>query len=225
MSEPEDYWKQRAMNPEAFGGAEKKLWMEIEPLLFELFDELKDSDKIETVYTLSEIHHIEAIGANLNNVSLSHNVLMDLGGNLERAEDFIKITSQFGYDEPKVTHQLIAISVILSILNTESFKNFVLFHLKDVNHEASKFSNTMEHFAPMTWRKLRPYVYNKFRNSLAHGSWAIEEKLIVLFDDAKLIPYEKLTLADFIIKTKQQNILYSCLSFVINEEIKKGFFR
>jgi len=63
-----------------------------------------------------------------------------------------------------------------------------------------------------------------FRNSLAHGTWAIENKQVVLFDDAKLIPYEKLDLDKFIIKTKSQNIIFVCLANLLVAKKKANFF-
>jgi hypothetical protein len=67
-------------------------------------------------------------------------------------------------------------------------------------------------------------VDNDFRNSLAHGTWAVINKKVVLFKDARLAPYERLNLSDFIIKAKKQNILYSCLVNTIIERTKRDYF-
>jgi len=82
----------------------------------------------------------------------------------------------------------------------------------------------MEEEAPKSWKKLRPYIDNNTRNSFAHGMWAEENKQIVLFKDAKLELYEKLGLADFMIKAKEQNVLYICLSYVIARKMETDFF-
>jgi hypothetical protein len=82
----------------------------------------------------------------------------------------------------------------------------------------------MPKFAPKSWQKLMPELDNKFRNALSHGLWTIENKRIVLFEDAKLIPFEKLNLAQFMIRVKTQNVLFACLINVIHKKGKQGFF-
>jgi hypothetical protein len=58
--------------------------------------------------------------------------------------------------------------------------------MKDVNFAVSKFYSTMASAAPNSWPKLEPKVDSDFRNSLAHGTYAVIDKKIVLFKDAKL---------------------------------------
>lgn len=115
-------------------------------------------------------------------------------------------------------------SALLLIQDFECFKTLLLFHLRDVDFRAFKFAKTMEEFAPKAWEKLKPELDNKFRNSVAHGLWAIENKKIVLFEDAKLIPFEKLDLAQFVIRVKTQNVLFSCLMNLLYKKAKNGFF-
>ncbi len=219
-----EYWKERVPNPEALGESEKNLWKKLEPILVELLDELKANGKIETNFTLIETQHLGSLMENLNHISMNHNTLIHIPDTLEKAKKFDKATSEFGFKEDTSTHLVMEVTVLVTIMNTECFKNLILFHLKDVNYQANNFRNTMKKYAPNAWTKLEPFVYSKFRNSLAHGVWAIENKEIVLFENAELIPYEKLTLADFMIKTKEQNLLYACLFYVITEKIKAMFF-
>jgi hypothetical protein len=82
----------------------------------------------------------------------------------------------------------------------------------------------MARFAPIAWSKLKPYVYSNFRNSLAHGTWALENKQVVLYEDAELIAYERLDLADLFIKAKDQNVLFICLVHILAEKNKAKFF-
>lgn len=93
-----------------------------------------------------------------------------------------------------------------------------------MTQKVSKFGDTMKQFAPNSWKKLRPFVNSDFRNSLAHGTWALEGKRIVLFKDAKLVPYEKLSLVDFMIKVKNQNVLFVCLINLLASKKRGGFF-
>jgi hypothetical protein len=224
MSNFDDFWKKRLINPNALGQAEKGLWKKIEPILNELLDELKANDKIEISFMPIEREHLKSLIENLNQTGINYNLLLHVADSPDKPQRFVKAISEFGFNEPNSTHLFIEVSVLLCVLNTELFKALLLFHLKDVNHNVSSFSQTMRKAAHKTWIKLRPYVDNDFRNSLAHGTWAIENKKIVLFKDAKLEPYEKLELGDFIIKMKSQNVLYACLVNVLVDKRKTDFF-
>lgn len=224
MSSSGDSWESRVLNPNALGQGEKKLYLEIEPILNELLDELKTNGKIEISFVNSEKQHLKNILENLSQVSINYNSLLDLFDNANNVEEFLKVSSRFGFDEQKLVNLYVEITVLLCILNTELFKTLLLFHLKSVSHKVSNFGSTMGQFAPVTWKKLKPYVDSNFRNSLAHGTWVFENKQIVLFDDAKLVPYEKLDLANFIIRAKNQNVLFICLVNILAAKKKAGFF-
>jgi hypothetical protein len=223
MSDSKDFFKGRVGNPEAHGQGEKELWIKIEPIVCELLDELKINNKVKTSFTHTEIEHFYSITGNLNQLSLNNILLLNLF-DTDKSGSFLQATSKFGFDETKIVSLYVEIVAYSSILDTELFKTLLLFHLKDVNHQVSKFPETMENSASNAWKKLKPFVDNKFRNSLAHGTWAVENKEIVLFNDAKLEPYATLGLADFIVKMKEQNLLYNCLLCVLNDRWKAGFF-
>jgi hypothetical protein len=224
LSNSEKFWKERVQNPEAFGQAEKELWMKLEPILGELLDELKAKGKTEVSFIPTKEQHLSNIVDNLIQINKNENLLLHLFDSPERFGQFLKVSSEFGFDEPKSTSLYVEISAYLCVLSTELFKLFLLFHLRDIDPQVSHFTRTMEEVAPTAWKKLKPYVDNEFRNSLAHGTWAIENKKIVLFRDATLEPYERLELAKFMIKIKRQNLLYACLNYLIEEKRKANFF-
>lgn len=222
MGSFDDIWASRVSNPDALGEEEKKLWTEIKPILIELLDELKTNDKIEISFTADEKHHfMMTVKNNLEQASTNHNLLLHV---FDNAKKFFEVNSEFGLGENDVVNLYVEIAVLLCVLHTELFKILLLFHLKDVNHKASNFNSTMGQFAPKTWQKLKPYINNTFRNSLAHGTWAVENKKVVLFEDAKFIISETLSLDEFMIRTKKQNVLFVCLVNVLAEKHRKNFF-
>ncbi len=214
-------WENRVLNPDALGDAEKKLWTDLEPILIELLDELKTNGKIEISFVAAEHEHLKSILDNLNQVSINHNLLV---GAFDGTKKIVEATSEFGFKESDLVNLYLQTAVLLCMLNTELSKLLLLFHLKGVSHKVSSFSNTMSQLAPIAWQKLKPYVDSNFRNSLAHGTWALESKEVVLFDDAKLVPVEKLSLVDFMIKVKNQNVLFQCMANVIANKKNSGFF-
>lgn len=223
MSDSEEFWKKRAKNLEFLGKGEKELWMKIEPILSEMLEELKAKGKTEVCFIPVKDHHLSSIIDNLNQINKSENLLLHLLISPERVGQFLKVSSEFGFDGPRLSSLCVEIGAYLCVLSTELFKSYLLFHLRDVKPLASNFTKTMEE-APKSWEKLKPYVDNDFRNSLAHGTWAIENQRIVLFGDATLEPYERLELADFVIRMKKQNVLLACLKYLIEEKRKANFF-
>jgi hypothetical protein len=221
-------WKDKVGNPDAFGDVEKKLWNEIEPLLNDLLDELKAAGKIETIYTPVETQNLVRTLKKLDDIGLAHNTLLDIFEQQD-PKTFLQETSKFGFDENKLIYMYVACAVTIEVLSTELFKLRLLFHMKDVDFAVSRFSTTISAAAPTSWPKLRPYVDNEFRNSLSHGTYAVINKKVVLFKDAKLLPSSdpeaEMTLDKFMMRIKSQNVLYQCLVDVLDKKMKSGFFK
>ena len=211
-------------NPAVLGKGGEAYWNKIEPIICELLDELEANGKIKHVFVPIELEHMTHVIDNIYQLGINGNWLLHLFDPTENLKNFLAVSSKFGFDERKAVNLYIQNSVLSCIFHTELFKTFLLFHLTKVNHRASDFPHTMEKVAPKSWKKLKPFVDSKFRNSLAHGTWALENKQVVLFEDAELVPYERLNLGKFMIKAKNQNILYICLSAIIIQRFKAGFF-
>jgi hypothetical protein len=215
--------KVQVQNPDALGQKEKELWLRIEPILNKLLEELKANGKIETYHTPSEVNHLIKIIENSNTISNNNNLLIH-AHDKDKASRFLNAMSEFGFNDLGLAHLYLEVGTLLLIQDFECFKILLLFHLKDVDFRVSNFYETMRKSAPNAWKKLKPELDNKFRNSLSHGLWAIENKEIVLFEDAKLVPFAKLSLAKFIIGVKTQNVLYACLMNVLTKKGKENFF-
>ena len=211
------------MNPEALGLSEKKLLQRIEPILDELLEELKANGKIETSFTQSEIGHAKSITENLYAIGINTNLLIHTGDSIKKAQRFVEVVSEFGFTDSNIVHLYLEVSALLLLQDFECFKTLLLFHLKDVDFRAFRFDKMMEKFAPKAWKKLEPELDDKFRNSVAHGLWAIENNQVILFEDAKLVPFEKLDFKDFVIRVKKQNVIFAGLMNLLYKKAKKGF--
>lgn len=214
----------RVKNLDALGSQEKMLWKRIEPILDELLEELKANGKIETFYVETEVEHLNSIIQNLNMISTNNNLLIHIADSREKVRHFLEVTSEFGFTDSSSSHLYLEVGTLLFIQNFECFKTLLLFNLRDVDFRAFKFDDTMQKYAPKAWKKLKPILDNKFRNSLSHGMWAIENGKIVLFEDAKLMPFERLDFSHFMIRIKTQNVLYACLMNLIDRKRKESFF-
>ncbi len=210
------------------GDKEKKLWAEIEPILDDLLDELAKKGLIETVYVKSELDKLRAALKKVEDIGYAHNALLDLFDK-ENPIDFLNATSKFGFTESKVIYMYIACAVTVAVLDTELFKFRLLFHMRNVSFDVSQFSRTISAAAPRTWPLLKPHIDNEFRNALAHGTYAIVDKKVTLFENAKLLPSgdpdAEMSLDRFMMRVKDCNVLYACLTSILDRKISEGFFK
>lgn len=213
---------------ENLGPRDNAQWAIIEPILEDLLDELKNNGKIETIYVRNELDKLSAVTRKVDEISLAHNTLIDLFDQPSPTE-FLNATARFGFSESKLIYMYVASAVTIGILYTELFKLRLLFHMKDVSFDVSRFQQTVRNAAPLTWPRLQPYIDNSFRNALAHGTYAIIEKRVVLFDDAKLVsssdPDSEMPLDRFMMRVKECNVLYACLTSLLDRKISEGFFK
>jgi hypothetical protein len=224
MSEKE-LWQKWITNPNTISESEKTVWMELQQIISDILTELKTNKKIKINFTESEIAHFRKMLKTRNAVAENWGKIEVTTDSWERVADFVNAIKEFDFTDVNYIFLIVELSIMNLIMDSETFKTLLLFHLKDIkSHKSTAFPSTMRDAAPINYCRLEPYINNKFRNALAHGTWAIENSQIVLFEDAKLIPFEKLELLDFLLRVRRQNILISCLSSVVSDKIEKGFF-
>ena len=225
------YWKNRVSNPNVLGPAEKALWKKIEPLLFDLLNELEANGKIETAYKSVQKQNLGPTMKKLDDFSEAHNTLLDIFRVYPDPKSFLKETYKFGFTENRLIYMYMACAVTMQVLSTELFKLRLLFIMKKVDSFAvSSFNKTINAAAPKSWPKLEPYVDRDFRNSLSHGTYAVVNKKITLFKDAKLFPptdpKDAMSIGKFMLRVKNPNVLCSCLAYVLRTwKTKSGQLR
>jgi len=231
MVQLSDQWGDKVKNPEALGDKEKELYAELEPKIRALLQELNQNGVIETVLVKQDIARLGAVLGKLDEFSELHNTMNHI-----LVEDvfprFMEANKQFGITESIAIRIWEASNLLTSLLSTELFKLLVLFHLKrglgQDAYKISKFTNTMGELAPNAWPQLQDSVDNAFRNSIAHGTYAFLRKdnqaTVETYKDATLELPDSMELHEFMIRTKEQNVLYMCGFNVLLDLKKKGWF-
>ena len=224
-------WAQVVWNPDALGNGEKRLWAELEPKISALLEELKENGHIETVLVKHEAEALRPVGDKFNEFAELQNTMNHVF-EPDVSRRFLAANKEFGITEPIVASIWKASSLLTALLCTELFKLLILFHLKrgleqDV-YKIANFGNTMRRLAPNAWQQLREYVDNDFRNSIAHGTYAFlrgsGKSIVETYRDATLTVLDSMELHEFMIRAKEQNVLYMCGFAVLYDLRKKGWF-
>src|SRR2546422_8387592 len=176
----------RVANPEALGEKEKELCVKLEPMVKEILDELKTAGKIESVFVRREMDLLSLTLHKLDEFSMVHNILIHLFDSPSRSMEFLAVNKKFGLNEANTISAYVMAATTMAALSTELFKLLLLFVTKDVDPSVANFGRTMEREAPTAWNSLQPFVDSPLRNALAHGTYAIVNKKIRLFKNAKL---------------------------------------
>jgi hypothetical protein len=224
-------WAQVVWNPDALGNKEKKLWAELEPKIRALLEELKENGHIETVLVKHEAEALRPVGDKFNEFAKLQNTMNHIfeAGVSQR---FLAANKEFGLTEPIVASIWESSNLLIALLCTELFKLLILFHLKrgleqDV-YKIARFTDTMSKLAPNAWKELREYVDNDFRNSIAHGTFAFLRRggksIVEIYRDATLTVLDSMELHEFMIRAKEQNVLFICGFAILYDLRKKGWF-
>ena len=143
-------WSEKAGNPEAFGEVEKTLYTEIEPILKNLLQELKDNKKIRTKYSQDNLDRLRGLVDRYKVASDVYNFALGIAKAPDIPPRFLKATAEFGMNEPTSVGIWLQAGLFADLVSTELPKIFILFHLKAVDFTVSNFSRTMDQHAPTT---------------------------------------------------------------------------
>ena len=224
-------WAHVLWNPDALGSEEKKLWAELEPKIRALLEELKENGHIETVLVKHEAEALRPVGDKFIEFVKLQNTMNHLF-EPDVSRRFLAANKEFGITGPIVANIWEASNLLTALLCTELFKLLILFHLKrgleqDV-YKIARFNITMSRLAPNAWQQLRKYVDNDFRNSIAHGTYAFLRRsgksIVEIYRDATLTVLDSMELHEFMIRAKEQNVLFICGFAVLYDLRKKGWF-
>lgn len=224
-----DEWADKVGNPEALGAKEKELYAELAPKIRALLQELNQKGAIETVLVRQDTGKLWPVLRKLDEFSELHNIMNHIL--TEDFAQFMEANKQFGITESVAIRIWEAANLLASLLSTELFKLLVLFHLKrglqQDAYKISRFTNIMGELAPNTWPQLQDSVDNAFRNSIAHGTYAFLRKdnraTVETYKDATLELLDSMELHEFMIRTKEQNVLYMCGLNVLLDLRRKGW--
>jgi hypothetical protein len=207
---------------------EKKLWDQAIILYDELLDELKSKNMIRFMTLPMDRNRLSAIWTNSSEIGKAHNALLKIFTSIKTAKEF---SEKSGLSETTVVQIFLTNLVGLTLIQYESvFKTSLLFFLEEDNGVRRKSTltellNKIEKICPTTGLKLKKLIDTDLRNSLAHGTFWVENKTIVLADTSYLQNIKKLSLTEFMIESKKVNVIAHALIYTLIKKINEGFFK
>jgi hypothetical protein len=207
---------------------EEKLWDEAIIIYDELLDELKSKNMIRFMTLPMDRKRLSGIWTNSSEIGKAYNDLLKIFSSTKTAKEF---SEKSGLSETTVVQIFLTNLVGLTLIQYESvFKASLLFFLEEDNGIRRKSTltellNKIEKICPATGLKLKNLIDTDLRNSLAHGTFWIEDKTIVLADTSYLENTEKLSLTEFMIESKKVNVIAHALIYTLTKKINEGFFK
>lgn len=200
--------KLRGQVETALGEADKIRRSQIDLALRPVLEELENNNRLETRFDPARIDRLFDTLRKVRDVGVAYNFLIDLFSSKAQEDRFLAAIQDFKVGRQELLSMYYAAHSVACILSAEQFKLLFLFMITGV-HKVSDFHNVMREVN--SWPKLEPFVDNEFRNALAHGTYMIQAKKIVLFKNAKLDVLREMTRDEFVMAAKNENILFWCL--------------
>lgn len=165
--------------------------------------------------------------SNSSEIGKAYNELLTIFTSNKTAKEF---SDRSGLSETTIIQTFLTNLVGLTLIQYESvFKTSLLFFLEEDNGVRRKSTLTellteIEKICPTSGLKLKKLLDTDLRNSLAHGTFWIENKTVVLADTSYLENVKKLSLSEFMMESKKVNVIAHALISVLIKKIGEGFF-
>lgn len=189
------------------GEADKRTRNQIDAVLSALMKELEEARHSETHFSYVQIGRLFDILRKVRDTAVIYNFFIDIFGDEAKKDKFLGAVREFGIGSPELIQMYLATYATACILSTELFKLILLFQIRGVS-KVSDFNSIVSRLAPHNWTALEAFVDNKFRNALAHGMYTVEKGEAVLYKNTALEVYRRMTVQEFVMEVKNQNILF-----------------
>jgi len=165
------------------------------------------------------------IEQNADRIHVSFNKFYDMYLNEKKRDKFFKLTREFGFTDEDLTHLLHTQLMFIFLLNTEMFKNFLTFILKDVDPK-KPLGKLFKELVKLTQEtgeaeNIAKRLDIDLRNSLAHFTFREDGSIICCYDHERknekywILKERKIENIDLFNKMKEHNLLRTLLGMVI----------
>ena len=167
------------------------------------------------------------IEKNADRILASFNKFYDMYINEKKRERFFELTREFGFTDEDLMHLLHVQLMFTFLLNMETFKDFLIFILKNVSPRSTlgellgkEGMLVKQTLGTGEAKKISERLDIELRNSLAHFTFREEEASIHCYDHKKrgnewILKETEIESADLLRKTQEQSLLRAIFASVI----------
>lgn len=199
-------------------------------VLFEkLIDDLASRKLLRKGIPRDERKKLAALWRNSRLMGEAFNVIFSLFDSQKAIDSFVRKNAKEGITHGVLTYTFATQLFGIAILNFETvFKTSLLFFLKeDAGFNRRMTLGTMmkklKAVSPLG-QQVESAIDFKLRNSLAHGTFWFGKGTVFLAENSYLENVQSITLADFMIKIKTQNIVAHAFIEALLNKKKQGYF-
>ena len=213
------------------GEAGREIFDEATSIFDDLLDDLKAKDLLRKGTDHESRMKLSRIWENSRNHGIALNETMKLFDEVKKEEILSKL-QQLGLSEIGITYSFVSQLWGSLIISLESvLKTSLVFFLKEEqglrrDMTLGQLLYGISEISPDVGKRLASIIDRKFRNTIAHGSfWFEKGGKVFLSEDSYLDKVKEISLHEFWISIKEQNIVSIAFVDVLMQKVRAGFFR
>lgn len=217
------------MSQQNLSPKEQKIYSESVTLFENLLDDLNSQKLLRKGTSFQDRQKLAKIWNNSRQVGIAFNTIFALFDSTQKVHSFVKNNANEGITHDVLTYTFVSQLLGAVLVNYEAvFKTSLLFFLK----EDAGFNRRMTLGQMLRVLKgLSAYgkpvedkIDFRLRNSLAHGTFWFGKGTIFLAENSFLENVQSMSLGDFFIKVKNQNIVSHALIEALLNKRRQGYF-
>lgn len=164
-------------------------------------------------------------------LGIAYNTIVNLFKNKENIDSFVNRNKEYGFTKKVMAASYYNQIIGMFIIDIETvLRTSLLFFLKEKKGikkrmEIGRLIYTIKKITPKIGNQLDEIVDSNLRNTLAHGGILFESiDEVYLMQNAHLENPEKISLVNFMIRVKKQNIVAHAFIEALMEKVRSGYF-
>lgn len=211
---------------------EESIFNEAREIFLELLDDFRKRNLLRKGAPQEQRLRLAQMWKQSYHLGLAYNKIVNLFKDEEKVKSFASRNRDFGFTENIMAYSYYNQMIGIFIINIETIlRTSLLFFLNEKQGlkkrmEIGRLIRTIKKISPQIGRKLEKIVDTNLRNVLAHGGILFApEGNVYLMKNAHLENPDKISLVEFVIRVKKQNIVAHAFIDVLMEKVRSGYFR
>jgi len=210
---------------------EKDIYDDAKKIFTELLDDFRKRGLLRKGTPQDQRERLAKMWKQSYYLGMAYNVNVNLFKNEEKIISFANRNRDFGFTENIMAFSYYNQIIGIFIIDIETIlRTSLLFFLEEKQGikkrmEIGRLIYTIKKISPNIGKKLEKIVDCNLRNALAHGAILFEPSGdVYLMQNAHLENPIKISLPDFMIRAKKQNIIAHAFIEILMDKVRSGYF-